>query len=132
MSGPRQAGVLDEVCVSAKTCPSARDEEEMRPILNVVHRSGSRGAVIGVEGSFDVAEADELCSLISRLDVDGSVMLDFHRARTVSDVAIARLANGLLEIRRRIAMVGLSTHQHRLLRYMGLRGGVTLRPLLPR
>lgn len=113
---------------SAKARPTPQREEKVSSTLNVIRRSESSGAVIGVEGAFDVAEADELRSLISRLEVDGPVMLDFHRTRSVSDLAISRLANGLLETRRRVAMVGLSTHQHRLLRYIGLRGGVTLLP----
>lgn len=94
------------------------------PILTVIHRRASGGAVIGVEGLLDVSGVDELRMLVSDLDVDGPVTLDFHRVVSVSDLAIARLAEGLLQDSDRVLMVGLSVHQHRLLKYIGMGGRV--------
>jgi hypothetical protein len=89
-------------------------------MLTSIRRPPTGGAVVAVEGSFDAADADQLGSIASALDAGGSVTLDFHEVRSASDMAIVRLARGILEAPGHVSMVGLSEHHHRLLNYVGL------------
>ncbi len=99
-------------------------------MLTSIRRPSSGGAVVIIEGSFDAGDADQVRLIASALDVAGPVTLDFHEVRSASDLAIAKLARGLLEAPGHVSVVGLSEHRHRLLRYIGLdsapikRGGV--------
>ncbi len=83
-----------------------------------ITRPPSGGAVVRVEGSFDTPDAEPLCSIASALDACGQVTLDFHEARAVTDCAVARLARGLVEAQLHATLVGLTDHQHRLLKYI--------------
>lgn len=85
-----------------------------------VWRSGLGGAVVGIEGTFGVEDADELRAMTTALQDAGSVTLDFHEVREASDLALAKLVRELFELPVQVSMVGLSVHQHRLLRYVGL------------
>jgi len=85
-------------------------------MLTIVMRTPSGGALVKVEGSFDARDADPLCSIASAV-AGRSVTLDFHEARSVSDCAVARLATGLEERHVHASLVGLTEHQHRLLKY---------------
>jgi hypothetical protein len=90
------------------------------PVLTSIRRPLSGGAVVGVEGSFDAADADQLRSIASALEAAGPVTLDFHNVRSASDTAVVRLARRILEAPGHVSMVGLSEHHHRLLSYIGL------------
>jgi CheY-like chemotaxis protein len=105
-----------------------RRDVGMSPMVTVTVCSPSGGAVVRVAGSFDASDADQLWSLTSALDAGGPVTIDFHEVRSAGDLAIARLATGLLEHSHQVSIVGLSEHQHRLLRYIGLEldGGQSL------
>ena len=92
----------------------------MSPVLTSIRQPLSGGAVVGVEGSFDVADVDQLRSIASALDAAGPVTLDFHDVRSASDMAVVRLARRILEAPGHVSMVGLSEHQHRLPGYIGL------------
>jgi CheY-like chemotaxis protein len=100
-------------------CGERRRDDGMSPMVTVTVRSPSGGAVVRVAGSFDASDADQLWSLASA-DAGGPVTIDFHEVRSAGDLAIARLATGLLEHSHQVSIVGLSEHQHRLLRYIGL------------
>lgn len=84
-----------------------------------VVRSMSGDAVVTVEGSFDGKDADRLHSIATNLATGGPVTLDFHKVRSPSDAAVAHLAMQL-RATRRVVMVGLSQHHHRLLKLVGL------------
>jgi anti-anti-sigma regulatory factor len=92
----------------------------MSPMLTSIRRPPSGGAVVSVEGSFDAADADQLGSIAFALDADGPVTLDFHEVQSAGDMAVVRLARGILEASGHVSMVGLSEHHHRLLTYIGL------------
>jgi STAS domain len=98
----------------------SQEEDKM---LTIIRRPTSGGVVVAIEGPFDVADVDQLHILASTLDADGPVSLDFHKVRSASDTAIARLAGGLRDVPRPVWMVGLSEHQRRLLKYIGLATG---------
>ncbi len=92
-------------------------------MLTVIRRPATGGAVVAIEGHFEVGDVDRLHVLASTLHVDGSVSLDFHKVRWASDTAIVRLAGELRNVPRPVSMVGLSEHQRRLLKYIGLATG---------
>jgi len=85
-----------------------------------VRQSALGGAVVGVEGSFDVEDADRLQSMAAALENEGLVTLDFHGVRSASDAAVTRLASQLRAASRRVALVGLCEHHYKLLKYVGL------------
>lgn len=90
-------------------------------MLTSISRPLSGGAVIAIEGSFDAADADQLGTIASALDATGGpITLDFHEVRSASDMAVVRLARGILEPPGHVSMAGLSEHHHRLLHYIGL------------
>jgi anti-anti-sigma regulatory factor len=99
--------------------PACSIYKERVTVLTFIRRSRSGGDVIAIEGSFDIADADRLRSIIDALNSTGPVTLDFHGVRSASDMAIAQLARGLVEASRRVSLAGLSEHHHRLLGYLG-------------
>jgi hypothetical protein len=77
---------------------------------------GSNGVVFEVHGSFDPAEADRLHALLVSVKHQ-RVTIDFRSARILHDTAVARLAPELEDGDRRVALLGLTEHHRRLLRY---------------
>jgi hypothetical protein len=76
----------------------------------------SNGVVFEVHGSFDPAEADRLHALLHSVKHQ-RVTIDFRAARILHDTAVARLAPELEDRDRRVALLGLTEHHRRLLRY---------------
>ncbi len=90
-------------------------------MMNVMR--GSRGEiVIRVDGTFDPQAAVRLSGWLGEVPNDAEVTLDFSRARDLQDLGLAAMAgplagHGLLHV------LGLSYHQRRLLRYLGVNLG---------
>ncbi len=85
--------------------------------MSIQAHEGTSGTVVEVDGAFDPDEADRLHALLLDLEPDRPVTLDFRAVRLFHDLAVARLARELGG--RRVALLGLSEHHHRLLRYIG-------------
>jgi anti-anti-sigma regulatory factor len=79
---------------------------------------GASGTVVELRGAFDSAEADRLHALLEEIEPRRPVTIDFRAVRLFHDFAVARLARDLGDGNRRVAVLGLSEHHHRLLRYM--------------
>jgi hypothetical protein len=76
--------------------------------------------IVSVEGVFDHAAAAIIRAKLIDTACD-VVVLDFGRAREVSDVALAHLAGTLTGLERPHVMLrGLGHHQERMLRYLHL------------
>lgn len=86
--------------------------------MSIQAHDGASGTVVELQGAFDPDEADRLHALLLELEPDRPVTLDFRAVRLFHDLAVARLARELGDGQRRVAMLGLSEHHHRLLRYI--------------
>jgi hypothetical protein len=85
---------------------------------------GAHGEVtIRVEGEFGPGEARRLVGWLSEVSATEPLVLDFAAARVTHDVGLATVA-GPLTGRAQVTVHGLSRHQEKLLRYLG----VDLRP----
>jgi STAS domain len=74
------------------------------------------GAVVALDGAFDRAAADRLHEMLLELE-PRPVTVDFRRVRVFEDSAVARLA-GETSRGQQVALIGLSLHHWRLLRYL--------------
>jgi len=83
-------------------------------------RDAGDAVVLGLEGTFDAAEAWRLHDTLVQLAPGTRVSLDFREVRAFHDFAIALLAQDLLAHRGRIQAAGLCQHQRRLLKYFGV------------
>jgi hypothetical protein len=83
-------------------------------------RDEERGTVLELNGSFGPLEEERLNSVLRALDPETPVTIDFRAVRLFHDIAVARLARDICELHRRVSLIGLSEHHHRLLRYIGL------------
>ncbi len=81
----------------------------------------ARGTVLELSGSFSTDEAERVREMIRALEPHRPVTIDFREVRLCHDTAVARLARDLVESERRVSLLGLSEHHHRLLRYIGVR-----------
>jgi len=70
--------------------------------------------------SFAPEDARRIHELIASAAPETSVEIDFRRVRDCDDVALALLARDLVSGRGRIALLGISQHQQRLLGYLGV------------
>ena len=86
--------------------------------MSLEARHVADGTVVEVHGAFDTAEAERLRAVLREIACERPVTLDFHAVRRFDDAAVARLAGEVAE--RHVALLGLSEHHYRLLRYMGL------------
>jgi hypothetical protein len=79
----------------------------------------ARDPIIHIEGVFDPIAGT---ALGARLATGGAqpTVLDFSRARDVSDLALAVLAHGMAKDGIAARFRGLSHHHERMLRYVGL------------
>lgn len=81
---------------------------------------GSRGEiVIRVDGTFDPQAALRLSGWLGEVPVGAELTLDFSRARDLQDIGLAAMA-GPLAGHGPLHVLGLSYHQRRLLRYLGV------------
>lgn len=73
---------------------------------------------MSVEGVFDLAVATIIRAKLIDSGCD-TIVIDFHGAREISDVALAHLAGTLARLGcPRVVLRGLTQHQERLLRYL--------------
>lgn len=73
-----------------------------------------------VDGVFDVSAALKLREAIAQLPSSEEVLLDFSRTKECHDFALAALVHAIATMNRtRVMTRGLSSHQHRLLKYLG-------------
>jgi STAS domain len=81
--------------------------------------------LVHVEGVVDAIVARQLGVMVAQCRPGSRLVLDFSHARAVPDTGLALLARALVKSpERNIALRGLSHHQERLLRYLGVeRGG---------
>lgn len=77
------------------------------------------GAELSVSGPVDPGDIETLRREVRVLRGDAGIVVDLHRA-TLTDLILVQLATGL-GAEGPVALVGLSQHQARLLRYHGLR-----------
>lgn len=81
---------------------------------------GARGEiVIRVDGTFDPQAALRLSGWLGEVPVGAEVVLDFSRARELQDLGLAAMAGPLAD-HAPLQVLGLSHHQRRLLRYLGV------------
>jgi len=70
---------------------------------------------------FDVGTARRIEAILLAASTDARICLDLRRVRNVQDAAVGVVADALLQRRTlRVEIRGLSQHQVRLLRYLGL------------
>lgn len=83
------------------------------------HGSTAERLELRVQGVFDEDEARHLAEVLSRVAPRQRVRVHFHHVRHFHDHVVAMLAHELsASYGRNIELVGLSQHQHRMLRYM--------------
>lgn len=79
--------------------------------------------VVPIEGVFDPAAAADMTAQCAATDCE-RVVLDFSRAREVSDLGLAIVVAAMRSIARpQVLLRGLRHHQERQLRYLGIEGG---------
>jgi hypothetical protein len=99
-------------------------------MLHVMHDAGGGGLLVRLEGvSLDERIADLLLSAIALAPVAVPVVLDLGRTTSISDCALARLANLLRA--RDVGFRGLRLRHERLLEILHLRPAVS-EEILPR
>jgi CheY-like chemotaxis protein len=82
------------------------------PIMMLEHADET---VLAVHDGFGASDVEELHDLLLRIERDRAVTIDFREVRWIEDFVLARLAPEFA--RRRIRALGLSEHQHRIMRY---------------
>jgi hypothetical protein len=87
----------------------------MMDLTRTVHEE----LTIRVDGNFDSSEACRLAGWLHKVPVGEPLVLDFMAARHCEDFDLATLA-GELKGRTRVRVRGLSRHQEKLLRYLGV------------
>lgn len=81
---------------------------------------GARGElVIRVEGAFDAAAAARLSGWLAEVPRGEALVLDFTQVQACEDFGLASVAGDLLA-HDRLVVRGLTRHQERMLRYLGV------------
>lgn len=81
---------------------------------------GARGeVVIRVDGTFDAKDAARLAGWLAEVPAAGKLVLDFTSVRDCQDFGLAAVASDLAA-RERLVVRGLTRHQERMLRYLGV------------
>jgi hypothetical protein len=81
--------------------------------------TGAERLELRIQGVFDEDEARKLAEVLSRVAPRRRVRVHFHHVRLFQDHVVAVLAQELASTYgRNIELVGLSQHQHRMLRYL--------------
>jgi anti-anti-sigma regulatory factor len=84
-------------------------------VIDALH--GSDEALVVLRGTFDTNAVEKLHETLLGIDPHSHLTLDFREVRLFHDTAVARLAKELAG--RRVTLLGLSDHHHRLMRYFG-------------
>ncbi len=78
-------------------------------------------AIVSITDAFDPIAASSFRARLSRLPPDACVVLDLSHAWEVADLALAVLADALATPPHpRVLVRGLTQHQERMLRYLGV------------
>jgi hypothetical protein len=86
--------------------------------LLIRHENAAQGSArLVLQGVFDGTTALELRSCIERMP-NVPLILDFSRVQTFVDLAVAVLADSLMD--REVVLHGLPRHQERMFRYFGV------------
>jgi hypothetical protein len=81
---------------------------------------GTRGeVVIRVDGVFDAKAASRLSGWLAEVPTGDPLVLDFRAVRECQDFGLARVAADLAS-RERLVVQGLTRHQERMFRYLGV------------
>jgi sporulation protein YlmC with PRC-barrel domain len=83
--------------------------------MTVMTLEDEHETVLTVEDRFEMSDADELHDVLLKIERDRPVTIDFRSVRRIEDFVIARLAQDFTRTSMRI--LGLSEHQHRIVRY---------------
>lgn len=75
--------------------------------------------VIRIDGAFDAKAAARLAGWLAEVPRDDALILDFTQVRLFEDFGLASVA-GDLALRGRLVVHGLTRHQERMLRYLGV------------
>lgn len=75
--------------------------------------------VIQIGGTFDAKAAARLSRWLLEVSPDDALVLDFTQVRTCEDFGLAAVADDL-GARARLVVRGLTRHQERMLRYLGV------------
>jgi anti-anti-sigma regulatory factor len=94
--------------------------------MTVVTLKDENETVLAARDQFDAMEANELHDLLLKIERDRPVTVDFRNVRGIEDFVLARLAQDFA--RRRLRILGLSDHQHRILRYFAPPSGAGAPP----
>lgn len=78
-------------------------------------------AVFSITGAFDPIAASRFRDRLAELPPDACVLFDFSHAWEVADLALAVLATAVVRTHHpRVLLRGLTQHQERMLRYLGV------------
>ncbi len=89
--------------------------------------SSDGGVVIHVTGAFDPEAGRQLGDMLAVAGPDDRVVIDFSRAATFPDFAVAMLAESIQGAPGSVSLVGLGDHQRRILSYLGVEHAVERR-----
>src|SRR5512132_1672596 len=84
-----------------------------------VTKSADGEILIRIGGAFDAKAATRLAGWLVEIPRDRVLVLDFSQVRACEDFGLASLADDLAA-RVRLVVRGLTRHQQRMLRYMGV------------
>ncbi len=78
------------------------------------------GSSVHVEGIFDAAAARRVRDALATAGPGDALAIDLTHVRELHDVGVAMLAEALRATLARVAVMGLTQHQRRMLRYLGI------------
>ncbi len=84
-----------------------------------VTRGAHGEVVIKVEGAFDAKAALRLSAWLEEVPQGDALVIDFTQVRACEDFGLASVAGDLVA-RERLVVHGLTRHQERMLRYLGV------------
>jgi hypothetical protein len=84
-----------------------------------VTRGANGEIVIRIDGTFDAKDASRLAGWLVEVPQEDALVLDFTQVRACEDFGLARLA-GDLATRDHLQVRGLTRHQERMLKYLGV------------
>jgi hypothetical protein len=84
-----------------------------------VTRTTRGEVVIRVDGTFDAKAASRLSGWLAEVPAGGPLVIDFREVRECQDFGLARVAADL-SAREHVVVRGLTRHQERMLRYLGV------------
>lgn len=89
--------------------------------MMITTEEASDGAVVmRVKGAFDAALAWQVGDMLAAAEPDSHVILDFSKAGGFPDSAVAMLAQSMAKASGSVSLLGIGSHQRRILRYFGV------------